>query len=114
MPTQETDASQRQSPVSALPSRWLVYSFHACVAQYSAISFDKRAVPIRIEPIPLFDGMEVSSEQRLSPRKCADQHQQSRFRQMEISEQRANDPKIVTWINKDFILATAFLYSPVP
>ncbi len=53
----------------------------------------------------MFHRVAVGAEHMLRAAEGAHQHQQGRFRQMEIGQQRVHDPETVTRIDKNFCLA---------
>src|SRR5438477_293540 len=55
--------------------------------------------------------MPVSREHGGLSTKRRDQHQQRRFRKMEISQYRANHPKVESWIDEQVSLAASRLHA---
>src|SRR6185312_7918319 len=74
---------------------------------------DEHAVPVRIEPVFLFDGVAIGGQHALFAAEGTNQHQQRGLRQMKIGEQRANHPELKSGIDEQIGIAAPGLHSSV-
>ena len=88
-----------KAAVSSIPAS---HGRYCCFLYFSSyILFDKHGVPEAEETIPLPHRFLISCQYMLLPRQCGHKHDKRRFRQMEIRDQRIQDLKPVSRIDKD-------------
>src|SRR5579872_2926014 len=76
-------------------------------------SLDEHAVPVRVEPVLLFDGMPVGLHNGFDSSERAHQHQKAGLREMKVCQKSADDAEPVAGIDKQIGLTPASLHLPV-
>ena len=72
--------------------------------------FDEHGVAVAEEAVAFLDGDFVDAEDVFAVVERGDQHQERRFRQVEVRDERFDDLELVAWVDEDACGAVACLH----